>query len=179
MIPVLSALTQWINTKLMPQPEQSNKKAEEENPMMSSMKTMNTVMPLMSAVFCFTLPIGMGIYWITGSVVRSIIQVVVNKKLDKIDIDAMIKNNVEKANEKRRKNGLPVEQISSNAKINAKNVGSAPVESETAKKARIDKNIKESTEYYNKNASKPGSLAAKASMVKQYNERNNSGKKSE
>jgi len=179
MIPVLSALTQWINTKLMPQPEQSNKKAEEENPMMSSMKTMNTVMPLMSAVFCFTLPIGMGIYWITGSVVRSIIQVVVNKKLDKIDIDAMIKNNVEKANEKRRKNGLPVQQISSNAKINAKNVGSAPVESETAKKARIDKNIKESTEYYNKNASKPGSLAAKASMVKQYNERNNSGKKSE
>ena len=92
MIPVLSALTQWINTKLMPQPEQSNKKAEEENPMMSSMKTMNTVMPLMSAVFCFTLPIGMGIYWITGSVVRSIIQVVVNKKLDKIDIDAMIKS---------------------------------------------------------------------------------------
>ena len=146
---------------------------------MSSMKTMNTVMPLMSAVFCFTLPIGMGIYWITGSVVRSIIQVVVNKKLDKIDIDAMIKNNVEKANEKRRKNGLPVEQISSNAKINAKNVGSAPVESKKEKKARIDKNIKESTEYYNKNASKPGSLAAKASMVKQYNERNNSGKKSE
>jgi len=163
MIPVLSALTQWINTKLMPQPEQSNKKAEEENPMMSSMKTMNTVMPLMSAVFCL----------------RSIIRVVVNKKLDKIDIDAIIKNNVEKANEKRRKNGLPVQQISSNAKINAKNVGSVPVESETAKKARIDKNIKESTEYYNKNASKPGSLAAKASMVKQYNEKNNSGKKSE
>ena len=32
--------------------------------------------------------------------------------------------------------------------------------------------IKESTEYYNKNA-KPGSLAAKANMVKQYNEKNN------
>ena len=32
--------------------------------------------------------------------------------------------------------------------------------------------VRESTEYYNKNA-KPGSLAAKANMVKQYNERNN------
>ena len=31
--------------------------------------------------------------------------------------------------------------------------------------------IRKSTEYYNKNA-KPGSLAAKANMVKQYNEKN-------
>ena len=32
--------------------------------------------------------------------------------------------------------------------------------------------MKNSTEYYNNNA-KPGSLAAKANMVKQYNEKNN------
>ena len=32
--------------------------------------------------------------------------------------------------------------------------------------------LKKSTEYYNKNA-KPGSIAAKANMVKQYNEKNN------
>ena len=88
LIPILSALTQWINTKLMPQPEQD--KNSEQNAMMQSMKTMNTVMPLMSAFFCFTLPIGLGIYWITGAVVRSIIQVCVNKHLDKIDIDEMI-----------------------------------------------------------------------------------------
>ena len=35
-----------------------------------------------------------------------------------------------------------------------------------------DEAMKKSTEYYSKNA-KPGSLAAKANMVKQYNERNN------
>ena len=35
-----------------------------------------------------------------------------------------------------------------------------------------DAAVKKSTEYYNKNA-KPGSLAAKANMVKQYNEKNN------
>ena len=32
--------------------------------------------------------------------------------------------------------------------------------------------MKKSTEYYNKNA-KPGSIASKANMVKQYNEKNN------
>ena len=35
-----------------------------------------------------------------------------------------------------------------------------------------DAAMKKATEYYNKNA-KPGSIAAKANMVKQYNERNN------
>ena len=35
-----------------------------------------------------------------------------------------------------------------------------------------DEAVKKSTEYYNKNA-KPGSLASKANMVRQYNEKNN------
>ena len=33
--------------------------------------------------------------------------------------------------------------------------------------------MKQATEYYNKNAAKPGSMAAKANMVRDYNERNN------
>ncbi len=170
LIPFLSALTQWINTKLMPQPEQD--KNSEQSAMMQSMKTMNTVMPLMSAVFCYTMPIGLGIYWISGAVVRSIIQICVNKHLDKIDIDEMIKKNVEKNNEKRRKAGLPPQQINTNAKINTKNV-EVSKEKEEEKKAKREKNVKESTEFYNKNTEKPGSLASKAAMVKQYNEKNN------
>ena len=34
--------------------------------------------------------------------------------------------------------------------------------------------VKKATEMYNKNAPKPGSIAAKANMVKVYNENNNS-----
>ena len=169
LVPFLSAMTQWVNTKLMPQPEQ---KRGEENAMMQSMKTMNTVMPLMSAFFCYTLPIGLGLYWITGSVVRSIIQVCVNKHLDKIDIDEMIKKNVEKNNERRKKQGLPPQQISTNARINTRNVEISK-EKEEENKARREKNVKASTEFYNKNADKPGSLASKAAMVKQFNEKNN------
>ena len=185
-VPVLAAATQWINTKLMPQMQSntgSKKGVEEENPMVSSMKTMNTIMPLMSAFFCFSLPIGMGIYWITGSIVRSIIQIVVNKYLDKMDIDEMIKKNVEKQNEKRRKQGLPVQQISSNAKLNTKNAGKNDnkenkdnKKDNVSDKTNIKKNLKDSTEYQNKNTSKAGSLASKANMVKEFNEKNNSKK---
>ena len=87
MIPVLAALTQWINTKLMPQPENSNAQTDQ---MAATMKSMNVMMPLMSAFFCYTMPIGMGIYWIAGAVVRCIQQIVINKHIDKMDIDEII-----------------------------------------------------------------------------------------
>ena len=52
--------------------------------MASSMKTMNYIMPLMSAWFCFTLPAGMGLYWIAGSVIRSLQQIFINKSVDRM-----------------------------------------------------------------------------------------------
>jgi len=170
LIPILAALTQWINTKLMPQP-QNNNNADVGSSMAQSMKMMNTIMPLMSAYFCFLFPIGMGLYWIAGAVVRCVIQICVNKHLDRIDIDEMIKKNVEKNNEKRRKAGLPPQQINSNATISTRNVEKK--EKTAEEKAKLVQGIKDSTEYYNKNAEKPGSLASKAAMVRHYNEKNN------
>lgn len=169
LIPVLSALTQWINTKLMPQQESNKKNDVEENPMVQSMKMMNTFMPFMSAFFCYTMPVGMGIYWISGSVVRSIIQICINKHLDKIDIDEMIKKNIEKNNEKRKKAGLPPQQINANATLNTK-----AIDKPAKKKIDNAAQIKESEEYYKRTATaKEGSLASKAFMVKQFNEKNN------
>lgn len=52
LIPILAWLTQVLSIKLMPQASQSGD--DTANTMQASMKTMNTVMPLMSAVFCFT-----------------------------------------------------------------------------------------------------------------------------
>ena len=175
-IPVLSALTQWINTKLMPQANTSNQD-EQQNSMMQSMKMMNTMMPLMSAFFCFTLPAGMGLYWIAGAVVRSIQQVVINKHIDKIDINELIKKNVDKRNKKLEKAGIDPKTLNRNATLNTKNVNTnRPSMSSKAqvKSSQYDRDeeMKKSTEYYNKNA-KPGSLASKANMVKQYNEKNN------
>lgn len=170
-IPLLSALTQWLNIKLSP--SQANPQpGAEENPMMASMKTMNTMMPLMSAFFCFTLPAGMGLYWIAGAVVRMIQQVAINKYIDSIDIDAVIAKNTEKYKEKMKKQGLLVEGLNERAKNSTRNVApKAPVKTEEQKK----EDIKKSTDYYNSmnKDAKPGSLAAKANMVKKYNEKNN------
>ncbi|EOS72556.1 YidC/Oxa1 family membrane protein insertase [Lachnospiraceae bacterium 10-1] len=175
-IPVLSAVTQWINTKLMPQADMSNQN-DQQNSMAQSMKMMNTMMPVMSAFFCFTLPAGMGLYWIAGSVVRSIQQVVINRHIDKIDIDELIKKNVDKRNKKLEKAGIDPKTLNKNATLSTKNVNtnrysmSSKAQVKSSQSER-DEAMKKSTEYYNNNA-KPGSLAAKANMVKQYNEKNN------
>ena len=165
-VPVLSAVTQWINTKLMPQPENNN---SQENAMASSMKTMNYMMPLMSAVFCYTLPAGMGLYWIAGSVVRSIQQVIINKHIDKMDLDELIKKNVEKRNKKLEKSGVNPKTINNYANMSTRTISS---KASSMTQEEKDLAVKKSTEYYNKNA-KAGSLASKANMVKQYNEKNN------
>ncbi len=169
-VPLLAAVTQWINTKLMPQPENNN---SQENAMASSMKTMNYMMPIMSAIFCYTLPAGMGLYWVAGAVVRSIQQVVINKHIDKMDLDEVIKKNVEKRNKKLAKAGIDPNKINSYANMSTRNIASkANSSTSQMTQAQKDAAVKNSTEYYNKNA-KPGSLASKANMVKQYNEKNN------
>ena len=173
LIPILSALSQWLNTKLMTamNPNSNANTNGQADTMANTMKTMNTVMPLMSAVFCLTLPVGMGIYWIAGAVVRGIQQFFINKKIDKLDLDEILKKNLEKANKKREKKGLPPQKISNTAKINTKNI-----EHEEISQEERDEKIKKSTDYYkNTTTAKPGSLASKAQMVKQFNERN--GKK--
>ncbi len=167
LIPILSAVSQWLNSKLLSTGQDTT--ANQNDSMNSTMKTMNTVMPIMSAVFCLTLPVGMGIYWIAGAVVRCIQQLFVNKQMDKIDVDELIKKNLEKTNKKREKQGLPPQKITNTAKMNTKNIEKKPELSAEEKEAKI----KKSTDYYNSTSTaKPGSLAAKAQMVKQYNERN-------
>ena len=169
-VPLLSAITQWINTKLMPQPESNNN--SQDNPMASSMKTMNYMMPVMSAIFCYTLPAGMGLYWIAGSVVRSIQQVIINKHIDKMDLDELIKKNVEKRNKKLEKSGINPKTINNYANMSTRSIASKAFSSSSMTQEVRDLAMKKSTEYYSKNA-KPGSIASKANMVKQYNEKNN------
>ena len=182
-IPVLAAVTQWLNYKLMPQPATNNDKQKKQQPsndtaeaMQQSMKMMNTLMPVMSAWFCLTLPAGMGLYWVIGAVVRSIQQVAINKHIDKMDIDAEIEKNVEKYKEKLKKQGIDPAKLQAAARTNTKNISSKASYQNTASKRPVKtdeekaEDIRKATEYYIRNA-KAGSLAAKANMVKQYNEK--------
>jgi len=160
LIPLLAALTQWLNVIFMPQPQNNN---DQDNPMAQSMKSMNLMMPIMSAVFCFTLPAGLGLYWIASAVVRSIQQVFINKYFDNVGIDKIIEKNMEKAakkNAKKKNDKQPAADVSKNASIKTKNINS---------KYSKAKDI----EYVEKNTSeaKEGSLRSKANLVKKYNER--------
>ena len=163
LIPVCSYLSQMLNIKLMPQAATGG-----SDTMANQMKTMNLMMPLFSFVMCFTVPVGLGIYWIAGAVIRSLQQYVINKRIEKIDLDDIIKKNQEKAQKKRKKMGISENQIINVAKMNTK--ASTNLSKEISKEEKEEK-LQKAVEY-SKNA-KPGSLAAKANMVKEFNEKNN------
>lgn len=162
LIPVLAALTQWINTLFMPQQHNSG---DNENQMMQSMKMMNTTMPLISAFFCFTFPCGMGIYWIAGAVIRSIQQVLINKHIDKMDLDSLIEKNKEKYEKEQKKKGLSYgNEMKKTASISSR------ASSNMTDKEKEEK-LAKAKEYYASHK-KEGSIASKATLVDQYNRRN-------
>ena len=171
-IPVLSALTQWINTKLMPQQNNDdNKKNMDETAaqMQSTMKTMNTIMPLMSAYFCFSFPTGMGLYWVAGSVVRSILQVIVNKHIDKMDFNKIIEQNSEKSAKKIAKIKENQEKLNAYASMNTRNIQSK--QQKTNHSTNTQSNSSSNNTKTTKTA-KPGSMLEKANMVSNYNNKN-------
>lgn len=140
------------------------------------------MMPLMSLFFCFTLPAGIGIYWVASGLCRMIQQLIINSQLNKMDIDEIVKKNLEKANAKALKEGKSPSQIKSNTDKVLRNVKKQEQEAENEEEAlqkKIDRAAKQaadSSAYYNKNA-KPGSLASKANMVALFDERQMEKKK--
>lgn len=101
-IPVLAGVLQFINGKQMvknqPQMDGNNQAA-------AINKNMMNFMPFMQAFFCLTFPIGIGVYWIAGSIFMIIQQYFFNKKLENVDVDEMIRKNQEKAAKLRAKRG--------------------------------------------------------------------------
>ena len=164
MIPVLAALAQFLSVKLMPQATNQSSGNETADSMMQSMKMMNYTMPVMSGFFCLTLPAGMGIYWVAGSVIRCIQQIFINRHVDKIDFDEVIRKNQEKAAKKVKKQ-VASSVVLQNANIKTKaNVNVNSKLSQEEKEAMIE-------EAKRKNASaSAGSMAAKVNMVKDFNE---------
>ena len=169
-IPALAAITQYLNVALMPQAPQG----DGNDQMANTMKSMNIMMPLMSAVFCWSLPSGMGIYWIAGAVIRSIQQVLINKHIDKMDVDAMVEKNLEKMKEKEEKEGKKDKSRVSSSTMNtysSMNTRKLKDRSSTAVSADQEKKANEARQT-NGRKYKAGSLASKANMVSSFNETN-------
>lgn len=161
LIPVLSYLTQMLNIKLMPQTTNGNDQVA------SQMKMMNLMMPLMSLFFCFTVPVGLGIYWICSALVRGIQQFFVNRHIENLDLEAVMAKNEEKAKNKRKKMGLSEDYIKKAAQIKTKSIDS---KANVSASADTEEKLAKAAEY--KANAKAGSLASKANMVKEFNERN-------
>ena len=100
LIPIFAMASQWYQQKSM-----MSNSVKGENPTMDSMNSMMKFMPIFSGVICITLPIGIGIYWITGSVFRIIQQMIMNRHMDKLDVEDLINENVAKAEKKRARKG--------------------------------------------------------------------------
>ena len=104
LIPVLAIVTQLLSTKmLMAKTPQSN---NPNDTAAATMKTMNTTMPIMMGVLCLTIPVGVGIYIIAGSVFRIIQQFFVDRHMENIDVEDLIAKNKEKQRKRKERLGI-------------------------------------------------------------------------
>ena len=167
LIPLLSGFSQWLSIKLAPNQPQPTGDNSQADSMAQSMKTMNVMMPLMSVWFAFTFPAGMGIYWIANAVVRIVLQIFMNKRIDKIDINELIEKNAEKSKKKMEQIQANQERMQAYAAMNTRSIQSkASYVNKAASEETETEEVKKPAEYA------PGSLAAKANMVSEFNKRN-------
>lgn len=155
-IPILSALAQLINMKVSMSSQQNTGNGTADS-MMSSMKVMSYSMCVVSAIFCYTFPAGLGLYWVISSAVQVVIQLILNKKFANMDTDQIIKQSIEKANKKRAKKGLPPNTISTAAATSTRNY--KPQTTETSQNT---------TGTGSAGGAKKGSISEKANLNKKY-----------
>ncbi|HHU72939.1 MAG TPA: YidC/Oxa1 family membrane protein insertase [Clostridiales bacterium] len=156
-IPILAMALQFVQGKQM---NMKNTDANKDNPSASAMNSMTTVMPIMSGVFCITLPIGVGIYWIATSVFTIIQQFFTNKYLDKVDVDDLIQKNLEKNSKKIKKhNGNPsTMSLQELAKKQTKSIDAPAVDNEV-----VDHNADNESDSETNN---PSSISEIANLLK-------------
>ncbi len=181
-IPVLAVVTQMIQTRVAMANNTQPQKSTDDNPMANSMKSMNTIMPIMSGVFCLMLPIGVGIYWIASALFTILQTIFINRYLDKTDIDEMIEKNVEKVNKKKESLGVTYgNQMAGVAKTSTKSYSNDDSYDNTAyKKNNKKKGSVSGGDYKRSSVSyKASSIAANANLLARNNEAKTETKREE
>lgn len=121
LIPILAMAFQFINTKMMQQRQDKN---AEPDQMGQSLKIMNYLMPIMSGFFCISLNMGIGLYWIAGSLFRIVQAYFINKKVDAISLEELIEKNKDKAEKKRKKRQQRTEKMEQYSNMKTSNIKS-------------------------------------------------------
>lgn len=99
-VPLASALFQFLAMKVG-----SNGQQQGDAASASMMKSMQIMMPGMSFIFCITMPVYIGIYWAISALISALTQVFVNMYYDHVDMEELLKKQLEMAEEKRKKRG--------------------------------------------------------------------------
>ena len=166
-MPIFYYFVQKVSLKLSS--TSNNKKNDPTDMMSQQMNMMNKTLPLMMVFMSFISPVGLVLYWIVSAAYRSLQQVLLNIYFDKMDLQAIIDKNKEKADKKREKMGVYQNQIREMAAVNTKSLSSR-ASYDNSDVQDIESQINRANDL--KTTAKPGSLSAKANMVREYNERN-------
>ena len=162
LVPILAVVFQFINSKMLQ--AKTDQKSNEQDSMQQSMKMMNYFMPLMSGFFCLSLNMGIGLYWITGSIFRIAQAFFVNRKVDKISLEELIEKNKDKASKKNEKREQMNRQMEEYAKKRTASIKTASSYQNKEKNSSERNNASSKNVIVNKNI-KPGSISGYANML--------------
>ena len=175
LIPIAAAFFQWLSFKTM------STNTDSSNPANSMNKSMELTMPLMSFVMCFSFPAGIGIYWASTALFQVIQQLLINRYYDKVDMQAMIEKNMEKASKKKKKPSMyqkMLEKAGMEQEEEAQGSINSAANTKTKNYKKYDNSKSADDISYsnlNNRPAKPGSLAEKAGLVREFNEKNKKG----
>lgn len=166
-IPISAALFQFLSSKVMQTPQQTDASDPAAAQSAAMMKSMTYTMPIMSLFFCITLPAGIGLYWTMSALISFLIQLGINLYYDKIaDMDKILEKQMEKAKKSKKKNKKSFMEKMMEA-------AGAAEETNSSTNSVAGTNLKNySSTSSDNNGSvgyRKGSIASKANIMQQYN----------
>ncbi|MBZ4664605.1 MAG: hypothetical protein JG776_2329 [Caloramator sp.] len=102
LVPILSAITTYISIKYSAQKSQEKNENQIQN---SMQRSMNLFAPIMTGIISFTVPAGLGLYWIVGNIYQIFQQLFMDKFIIKNN------SNVEKRKDYNKNNGLSMRKV--------------------------------------------------------------------
>ena len=123
MIPILAGVSQFISARLAQNVQGDDRAAKIQAILMS------TMMPVISVVFAFRVPAGLGIYWITTAVIQTIMQLIINRYYRDMNPETIKakaeEKRLKKLEKKAQRKGVDTETFIRNATLNTKKIGKA------------------------------------------------------
>lgn len=144
-----------------------------------SQMIMMFIAPAMSGFIAFTVPAGLGIYWISTSLIQAAMSVLINRHYDKIGAEEIIRRAAEKREKKLgKKKSVSAETVMKSATINTKRIKkpvydfkNTPPQNNKADDVKNQTDVDTSTKP-KKKVKGDNSFADKIALVNEYKDKN-------